>query len=61
MSGLRQSPDLVDYVMLHELCHVVEMNHSARFWKLVERHHPSFVKQDTRLREMWKLIPFWAA
>lgn len=35
------SPDLADYIIVHELCHLQEMNHSVDFWNLVGRTIPN--------------------
>jgi len=39
-------PEALEYVVIHELCHLIEFNHSARFWGLVERQMPEY--------EAWK-------
>jgi predicted metal-dependent hydrolase len=42
--------DLLDYLIVHELCHVREMNHGARFWALVAQHIPLWKSCRRRLR-----------
>ena len=54
------SSELVRYVMIHELCHTVHMNHSREFWRLVESHEPAYRNLDRALREAWKTVPQWA-
>ena len=44
------SNNLVDYVVIHELCHLKELNHSARFWKLLDRHKPDWRECKELLR-----------
>ncbi len=42
---------VLDYVIIHELCHRLEMNHSSRFWQLVEQHMPDYREQKLWLKE----------
>jgi len=48
--------DCIDYVILHELCHLKEHNHSQRFFKLLDRHMPAWRQRKMRLDELAALI-----
>ncbi len=49
---LMDYPDAaVDYVVVHELAHIVHKNHGPRFWALVEQHMPDYRARRALLRE----------
>lgn len=43
-------PDVIDYVVVHELAHLQEHNHSSRFWRLVEQELPDYRIRRAKLR-----------
>lgn len=46
--------ELLDYVVVHELCHLKEMNHSLKFWNLVEQAIPDY-KEKRKALEKFRL------
>ncbi|MFG1876108.1 M48 family metallopeptidase [Sphaerisporangium sp. NPDC049003] len=45
-------PTLIDYVLVHELAHLLRHDHSAEFWRLVERAMPDFQDRRELLRRL---------
>jgi len=53
------APEFVrDYILIHELCHLQHMNHSAHFWKLVETHCPEYQDAESWLNEQGRILDF---
>jgi predicted metal-dependent hydrolase len=44
-------PEVLDYLVIHELAHLAEHNHGPRFWRLVEAHCPDFRTHKKWLRQ----------
>ena len=56
---LAMSPQHIsDYVIVHELCHLIEMNHSRHFWRLVETILPDFQSSRAWLKEQGHTLVF---
>jgi hypothetical protein len=49
-------PELLDYVVTHELCHMIRPDHSAKFWRLVEDAVPDYKDRRLRLRQYEALL-----
>ena len=44
--------DVIDYVVVHELAHFFHMNHSAKFWAVVEQVLPDYRQRQVKLKEL---------
>ena len=50
--------EILDYVIVHELCHLLVPNHSARYWQLVESHFPKYKEARLWLKTNSKELTF---
>ena len=51
--------DVLDYVVVHEVCHLVEHNHSKSFWALVAKRRPNYLEPKKWLDEHgWEILAY---
>jgi len=48
--------EIIDYVVVHELAHIIEHNHSARFWTVVERILPDYKARQKQLKVLQAVL-----
>ena len=49
-------PKIIDYVIVHELCHLLELNHSKNFWSNVEKYLPNYELSRQGIKEYGFLL-----
>ena len=42
---------VIDYVIIHELAHLIEFNHSQKFWRIIQKTMPSYMEKERWLKE----------
>lgn len=52
-------PELTEYVLIHELCHTVHLNHSQDFWHLVGQYEPDLPQRRQQMRTALQYVPAW--
>ena len=49
---VKKPKDLLEYVVVHELCHLLEPKHSERFYDLLSQHYPHWKEARASLNEL---------
>ncbi|SHN71066.1 M48 family metallopeptidase [Desulfovibrio litoralis] len=52
-------PELTKHLILHELAHLKEMNHSQAFWRFLYTMDQNCFENDKKLKKQLRLVPFW--
>jgi predicted metal-dependent hydrolase len=52
-------PHLVRYIIIHELCHTVHLNHSPNFWAFLASLEPTCRALDAEMKGAGRLVPRW--
>lgn len=56
-SYMRYLPDeMIEYIVYHEMVHLIELNHSSRFWDHIRRRFPCHDEYENMLMAYWALI-----
>lgn len=53
---IKLSSSLIEYVVIHELSHILHQNHSKDFWKLIHNHLPDYKVKEEKIRVFEKLL-----
>ncbi|MBM4289522.1 MAG: M48 family metallopeptidase [Deltaproteobacteria bacterium] len=53
-------PELVRYIILHELCHTVHLNHSDQFYSMFGELEPGYQELRAEMKIAWEQLPWWA-
>jgi len=52
-------PHLVSYIVIHELCHTVHLNHSPNYWAFLSSFEPNCKTLDKEMKGAGRLVPRW--
>ena len=53
---MKCSKDTIDYIIIHELCHLKIQDHSHRYWNLVRKHYPKYEMKVKELEILSRLV-----